>query len=65
MLLEAEEKQVKNSDGTVKLLLIARLSLIETPTFISNMILNVALFSKQRFLVENTNIDIPSPYVYE
>lgn len=65
MLLEAEEKQVKNIDGTIKLLLIARLSLIETPTFISNMILSVALFSKRRFLVEKTNIDIPSSYAYE
>lgn len=38
MLLEAEEKQFENSGGTIKLLLIARLSLIDIATFISNMI---------------------------
>lgn len=41
MLLEAEEKQFENSGGTIKLLLIASLSLIETATFISNMIYRI------------------------
>jgi len=43
ILLKAEVKQFENSGGPTKLLLIARLSLIETATFISNMIYRCAI----------------------